>query len=79
MLVGIAWGSSLRSQKTGDGVVPVDTPVTGLAGAIMEASFGALVHPLSNKRILLMAWGLPAQSPMVRDAIESAYKRQPRT
>src|SRR5262249_7466423 len=75
-VVGIAWGSSLRSQKVGDGVVPATTPTTALASAITEAANTTIALPL-RKRVLLMAWGLPAGSHVVRDAIESAFDSNP--
>jgi hypothetical protein len=75
-VVGISWGSSLRSQKVADGVVPATTPTTALASAISEAASSTIALPL-RKRVLLMAWGLPAGSHVVRDAIESAYDSNP--
>jgi hypothetical protein len=75
-IVGIAWGSSMRSMKVGDGVVQFDTPITGLTGAIMEAASSSFALPL-RKRVLLMAWGMPWESQLVRDTIVAAYDANP--
>src|SRR4029079_1842209 len=75
-VVGIAWGSSLRSLKIGDGVMPTDTPSTAIASAILEAASSTIALPL-RKRVLLMAWGMLAGSHVIRDAIESAFDSNP--
>lgn len=75
-IVGISWGSSLRSLMVGDGVVQFDTPSSGLADAITEAASSTQALPM-RKRILLMAWGMPFESQLVRDTIVSAYDANP--
>ena len=77
-VVGIAWGSSLRSLKIGDGVIKWKTPSTAVANAILEAANDTTILPL-RKRVLLMAWGMPpgTGSHVIRAAIETAYDSNP--
>ncbi len=75
-IAGIGWGSSAVAMKIGDGVLQVDTPSTSIAGAFLEAASGSAL-PLSNKRVVLMAWGMPWESQLVRDAIVDAYDSNP--
>lgn len=70
-IVGVAWGSSFVSQKVGNGVLHFDTPVLGLARAIMDAASSDLL-PEKN-RVLLMAWGMPWESQTIRETIQSVY------
>lgn len=77
-IVGIGWGSSLLSQKVGDGVIHTDTPIPGLTTAIRDAASAEFPgFPLTQKRVLLMAWGMPYESQVVRDTIVTAYDTNP--